>query len=156
MGNVQFFYRDENAPKPNKPNSIGAVVLLIHDGKILMEHRTDSDRWAFIGGGLNTDETLAGGALRELSEETGILLSERDITLYKIYDDPTRIACYPNGNIIRIITAVFIATLNEYPRLVCSNESKELRFFDKESLRTVNVAETHLPILYDCLNFCIM
>ena len=63
---TRFYYQDNNAPKPNRPNHIGTSVILEYDGKILMEHRTDSETWAVIGGGLHIDETLAQGAVREV------------------------------------------------------------------------------------------
>ena len=43
-----------------------------------MESRTDSNRWAFIGGGLFLTETLIECAIRETKEETGIELQEQD------------------------------------------------------------------------------
>lgn len=148
---AQFYYKDTDAPKPNQPNSIGTSVLIVHEGKLLLEHRQDSDNWAIIGGKLEVDEDLASGAIREVLEETGILLSKEDLKLYKIYDDPSRIASYPDGNIVRIITVVYHARLKSLPELVCSEESRELRFFNAEELREVQLARTHVPILEDYL-----
>lgn len=62
---AQFFYRDINAPKPNRPNHIGTSVIIESDNKILLEHRTDSDTWAVIGGGVKIDESLMECAIRE-------------------------------------------------------------------------------------------
>ena len=50
MAQAQFYYRAEKAPQP-KGNRIGICVLLEYDGKLLPEHRSDSDTWAVIGGG---------------------------------------------------------------------------------------------------------
>ena len=47
-----FYYKNSNAPNPNKPNHIGATILINYDGKVLLESRKDSERCAFIGGGL--------------------------------------------------------------------------------------------------------
>lgn len=49
MGQATFYYKNSNAPKPNH---IGATILINYDGKVLLESRKDSERWAFIGGGL--------------------------------------------------------------------------------------------------------
>ena len=38
------------------------------------------------------------------------------------------------------------------PSLVCSEESKELKFFTKEELKRVKIVETHIPILKDYLS----
>lgn len=151
MKQSEFFYRDPNAPKPNRPNHIGCAILLEYDGRVLLDHRADSDYWAFIGGGLWVNETLAECVIREVREETGIRLSEEQIAFYKIYDDPSRIASYPDGNILRTIAVVYRARLENEPTLVCSVESRELRFFTREELRSIKVAPTHIPILQDYL-----
>lgn len=148
---AQFYYKNENAPKPNKPNHIGTSVIIESDNKILLEHRTDSDTWAVIGGGLKIDESLMECAIREVFEETGIRLSEQDIELYRIYDDPSRIASYPDGNVLRVITVVYKVRLNQCPKVICSEESRELRFFTKEELKELEIAKTHIPIIDDYL-----
>ena len=146
MTQAQFYYRNENAPQP-KGNRIGTCILVEYDGKLLLEHRADSDTWAVIGGGLNTKERLVEGAIREVFEETGLVLKEDRLEFVNIYDAPSRIASYPDGNVWRIITVVYRVRLEELPEMVCSEESRELRFLCKEELREVKVAATHLPIL---------
>ena len=148
MAQAQFYYRDEHAPQP-KGNRIGTCILIEYDGKLLLEHRKDSDTWAVIGGGLKLNERLVDGVIRETFEETGIRLWEEEVTLYGIYDDPSRIASYPDGNVWRIITVVYRTKLEELPEMICSEESRELRFLGREELQKVKVAETHLPILED-------
>ena len=148
---AQFFYKDINAPKPNRPNHIGTSVIIEVDNKILMEHRTDSDTWAIIGGGLKIDESLLECAIREVREETGIIFKEQDIEFYKIYDDPSRIASYPDGNVLRVITVVYRAHLTNYPQLVCSMESRKLHSCNKDELRNMVIAKTHIPIIEDYL-----
>lgn len=151
---TKFYYNDNAAPLPNKPNHIGTSVLILHDGRLLLERRQDSDTWAVIGGGLLINEKLVQGAIRETYEETGIVLTERDMKYCKIYDDPTRIASYPDGNVVRIITVVYLARLETFPELHCSEESKELRFFTKEEIKELNIARTHIPIINDYLCGC--
>ncbi len=146
MAQTRFYYRDKNAPRP-RGNRIGICILIEYDRKLLMEHRADSDTWAVIGGGLKAEERLVEGVVREVFEETGIRLLEEKVEFYNIYDDPSRIASYPDGNVWRIITAVYRVRLTELPELVCSEESRELRFFSKEELRKVRIAATHLPIV---------
>lgn len=151
MAQAQFFYKDTTAPRPNRPNHIGTCILIVCEKKLLLEHRTDSDMWALIGGGLKLDERLADGVIRETFEETGIRLQEKNIEIYNIYDDPSRIVSYPDGNVLRIITVVYKARLTKVPELVCSSESRELKFFSREELRRTNIAATHIPIIEDYL-----
>ena len=149
---AKFYYRNENAPKPNRPNHIGTSVIIEDNGEILLEHRVDSDTWSVIGGGLNVDETLVQGAIREVYEETGLKLKEDDLSLYQIYDDPSRIAHYLDGNILRVITVVYRVLMKEKPQLTCSTESKELKFFSKAEFEKLSIAETHIPIITDFMN----
>ena len=145
MRKATFYYKQLNAPVPNKPNHIGSTILIKYDGKVLLESRKDSDRWAFIGGGLFLNETLLECVKRETLEETGIILSDEDIKFCKLYDDPSIIIAYPDGNVIRSIMALYTTTLKKMPDLKCSEESTELKFFSREELKEIKIVETHTP-----------
>jgi 8-oxo-dGTP pyrophosphatase MutT (NUDIX family) len=153
MKNAKFYYKNVLAPKPNKPNHIGVSVIIQYDHRILLEHRVDSNRWAIIGGGLNIDEDLVSCAIREVFEETGLSLDKNELRFYKIYDDPSRIAHYPDGNILRVITVVYHIKLLKFPILKTSLESKELKFFSKEEIMHIKIAETHIPIIQEYYDF---
>ncbi|MBU1093608.1 MAG: NUDIX domain-containing protein [Firmicutes bacterium] len=149
MKNAIFYYKDNSAPEPNKPNHIGTSIIIKYNNKILLEHRCDSNRWAIIGGGLKIKESLIDCAIRETLEETGINIAEDEIHFFKIYDDPSRIASYPDGNVLRVITVVYETELDHLPDLVCSSESKKIEFFSKDEIREIEIAETHKPIIED-------
>lgn len=152
MKNTQFYYKNVLAPKPNKPNHIGVSVIIQYDNKILLEHRVDSNRWAIIGGALNIDEDLVSCAIREVYEETGLSLDKNQLRFYKIYDDPSRIAHYPDGNVLRVITVVYYIRLLNCPILITSLESKELKFFSKDEIMHIKIAETHITIIQEYCN----
>lgn len=152
LGKAKFYYKDKNAPRPNKPIHIGTCAIIRYNGKILFEKRTDSDRWALIGGGLNMDESLEQCIVREINEETGLVIHERSLSFLKVYSDPTRIAEYPDGNILRIITAVYLLELRIHHELVCSEESRELKYFSCDELKELKIAETHEHIIRDYLS----
>lgn len=150
--NAEFFWNDINAPKPNRPNHIGTTAIIEHNGKILFEKRKDNGSWALVGGGLKNDESFTDGIIREISEETGILIDKSNLIPFKIYDDPLRIAKYPDGNILRVITVVFIVNLLQSPNLICSEESLDLKFFSKNQITELDIAKTHIQIVDDFLN----
>lgn len=152
LGKAKFYYKDKNAPKPNKPIHMGTCAIIKYNGKILLEKRTDSDRWALIGGGLKMDESLEQCIVREINEETGLVVHEESLLFFKVYSDPTRIAQYPDGNILRIITAVYLLELNTPHKLICSEESRELRYFSCDELKELKIAETHKHIIRDYLS----
>ena len=62
--------RKEIGPRKIILNCAGA--LIIQDGKILFQRRTDNGRWGLIGGLLEMNETYEQAALREIREETGL------------------------------------------------------------------------------------
>ena len=107
----------------------------------------DSDRWALIGGGLNLIESLEEGIIREIKEETGLKINKNSLKFWKIYSDPSRIAEYPDGNVLRVITVVYMLELNNEYELICSEESEELKYFSINELSNINIAETHKHII---------
>lgn len=151
MGQAKFYYKNNKAPKPNKPNNVGISAIIEYNGEILLERRTDSNRWALIGGGLEIDESLEQGIIREIKEETSLNIEENQLCFWRIYSDPSRIVEYPDGNILRIITAVYLVKLENRHKLICSKESLELRYFSYNELKKLNIAETHKHIIDDYL-----
>lgn len=146
MCEAHFYLRDPNAPKA-KCNSIGVCVAVLFEDTVLLEHRADNDSWGFIGGAVEIEETLRQGAARELREETGIIVEPARLALLDFFDDPMRIAQYPDGNIIRLLTAAFSTRLHTLPALVCSAESRALAFTTKDDLLRLHIVPTHRDVL---------
>lgn len=65
------------------------VVIFSSSGKVLLLKRASDDdwmpnKWAFVGGKIEKNETEEEGAVREVQEETGIKLNKNDLEfLYK-------------------------------------------------------------------------
>lgn len=64
-----------------KPVTYGARVLVVHDNQVLLVQPRRSNYWNFPGGGIKKTEDPAQGALRELYEETGIVIDLVDYQL---------------------------------------------------------------------------
>ena len=101
--------------------------------------------WAFPGGFLEMDETVEQGAVRELQEETGLILSAENSPLRQL-------GCYsrvdrdPRG---RVITIAFYA-LVENPAAVCgADDASDARWFPVSALPPL--AFDHDKILADAL-----
>lgn len=149
MRKAKFYYGSNDAPKPNKPIHIGTCAIIEFNEKILLEKRADSNCWGLIGGGLKMNESLEQCIIREIREETGLLVQEKALCFLKIYSDRSRIAEYPDGNILRIVTAVYQIELNTEHDLIHSEESQELKYFSLDELEQLNIAETHKHIIVD-------
>ena len=74
---------------------LGLLVVVIHDGKVLMQERLKEPfygYWGFIGGKLEFDQYLLEGAAAELLEETGLTC---DLQLKGLFSSKT----YNNGEL---------------------------------------------------------
>jgi ADP-ribose pyrophosphatase YjhB (NUDIX family) len=131
------WYRDPDAPTPNRPMRIGAVALIERNGELLLERRADDDTWGLPGGALEA-------VSREVREETG--LSTRALDLYGVFSDPSRIVGYADGNVYRVLAIVFRVDV-EHGTPVASEESVELRFVPHAELLDLNLTPAHRPIV---------
>ena len=151
MAYAVYYLNDPNAPKPNMPIHLGANLLVCCDGHLLLERRTDCDQWGLVGGGRKKGESARQNAVREVLEETGICLSQQELQFVKTYDSPGRIASYRDGSVWSMVISVFRVELPDFPTLLCSRESGELRFFSRDELSSIPVVATHRDILADYL-----
>ena len=97
--------------------------------------------WAFPGGFLNMDETVAHCAERELEEETGIVLT--GMQLSGIYSDVER---DPRG---RVITAAYTA-MTTMPEAIAADDAAAAKWWPLNDLPTL--AFDHDKILVDAKN----
>ena len=142
---AEFFYRDPNAPRPNRPIGVGVLALIERDGELLMERRSDCGRWGFVGGAVEVEESLEDALRREVQEETGLVVTNQG--LFAVFPGPSRVVRYPDGNVVRLMTFVYRAEVEDFGTLRRSDESEELRFFRREELSGLDVIETSEPIL---------
>jgi 8-oxo-dGTP pyrophosphatase MutT (NUDIX family) len=138
------YYRDPNAPEPNRPRGIGVTALIERDVRVLVERRADdADVWAFIGGTLG-DESVLDALHREVREETGFEIEHA--TLFGVFSDPTRIVAYPDGNVLRITSIAFRVGPVGTGEPIISHESAEMRFVSHDELANLPFWPAHIPI----------
>lgn len=142
---AEFYYRNPEAPLPNRPISVGVLALIERAGALLLERRGDCGRWGLVGGRVEVEESLEDGLRREVWEETGLTVV--GCSLFGFFDDPTRIVRYPDGNVVRLLTFAYEVRVEGFGALRRSEESEELRFFGPEELDRLDVIETALPII---------
>lgn len=146
---VTFYRADPNAPKTTMPTKLGANALITYGGKLLLEKRRDSNTWGLVGGGVEKTETALKAMVREIREELGLNISSCNLKKLAVYGEPGRIAAYRDGSIWRMVIVVFGLELAELPKLQISAESRELRFFDREELKNIEIVVTHSDIVDD-------
>lgn len=148
---IVTFYRGDpkNAPKPTMPAHLGANAIITCGGRLLLERRRDSDTWGLIGGGVKKSETTVQGMVREIYEELGVRVQPDQLQKLQTYGDPGRIAAFQDGSVWRMVIAVYGLDFSREPQMRISAESRELRFFTKEELKTTEIAVTHQDIVED-------
>ncbi len=67
----------------------GSRAIIIHDGKILLTHESNSGWWLLPGGGIEQGESPADCVIREVEEETGLIvrLTEQFLTMHEYYEE---------------------------------------------------------------------
>lgn len=150
MDIVKFYRGDpKNAPKTTMPAHLGANAILTWKGKLLLERRRDADVWGLVGGGCKKTETGREAIAREVYEELGLRIPRERFEKRAVYDDPGRIAAYRDGSVWRMVIVVYALEFEEEPVLRLSGESRELRFFTAEEVRTLKIAVTHEDIIQE-------
>lgn len=109
-----------------------AIIIRNEEGKILLQERTDRNKWGLPGGCQDLGEDLRITAVREAYEETGIKLNPNEIELIDTLSGETRKNSYPNGDIVYNNTSLYLAdvSINDANDLKGDSETKRLRFFD--------------------------
>ena len=67
----------------------GSRAIIIHDGRILLTHELNSGWWLIPGGGIEEGETPEECVIREVEEETGLIVrpTEQFLTMHEYYEE---------------------------------------------------------------------
>jgi len=150
MGIVTFYRGDPAlAPKTTMPAHLGANAIITCGGKLLLEKRRDSDLWGLVGGGVKKSESSRQAMAREVYEELGLRIPKEKFVKLDVYGEPGRIAAFQDGSIWRMVIVVYGLELEQEPVMRISSESKQLRFFTREELKSIEIAVTHQDIVED-------
>lgn len=113
----------------------GALVLSADGSQVLLNLHRKAQRWFAFGGHLEPeDTTIAGAALREGTEESGLV----DLVIDPV---PVHLSlhtvdfCDPRGT-VRHLDVRFLAHLGASAEPVVSDESLDIRWFDVDALPT--------------------
>ena len=112
----------------------GAAAIIVNDkGQILLQSRTDNERWGLPGGCQELGERFEETVIREVKEETNLEITEDNLELIGIIAGGTRRKEYPNGDVVINNTALYCVK-NYTGEVKWDSESKEMKFFDLDNL----------------------
>jgi ADP-ribose pyrophosphatase YjhB (NUDIX family) len=60
------YYRDRDAPEANSLVPGASAIVADEEGRLLLQRRSDNERWALPGGTMDIGETIAQCAEREV------------------------------------------------------------------------------------------
>ncbi len=104
---LQPYYPILRAQVGHAPVILPGATAIVEDeqGRFLMAHRADFDVWHFPGGFADLGETSTANLIREVQEETGLLVEPTAIV--GLYSDPrTHHSRYPNGDAVHAVDLV--------------------------------------------------
>lgn len=108
-----------------------SVIVRNEHGEILLQQRSDNGRWGLPGGCQDLGENLRTTATRELYEETGIMINEKDLVLIDTLSGEERKRMYPNGDIVYNNSSLYLVDVDSNTiDLKWDSESIKLVFFD--------------------------
>lgn len=113
-----------------------AIIIKNENGQILLQERTDRNKWGLPGGCQDLGENLRATAVREAFEETGIKLDPNSIKLIDTLSGEARKNSYPNGDIVYNNTSLYLADISNVnvSDLKGDSETKRLQFFSLDEV----------------------
>jgi len=113
-----------------------AIIIRNENGQILLQERTDRNKWGLPGGCQDLGEDLRMTAVREAYEETGIKLDPNEIELIDTLSGKFRKNSYPNGDIVYNNTSLYLAdiSISDESTLKGDSETKRLKFFNPDEV----------------------
>lgn len=125
----------------------GVSVIIYHKEKILLIERKDNGLWGMPAGSIEINEAPVEAAIREVMEETGLIIEKEELKLVNVYGGPDFFYTYPNGDQCSNVVTSYAAVRFSGDLLTETDETINAKFFCYESLPK-NIAK-HERIMID-------
>ena len=140
------YSHDPGAPTANSLRPAAAAAITDGHGRLLVLRRRDSGTWTMPGGTLDMGESLAECVVREVREESGLVVQLTGIV--GTYSDPQVRVAYSDGEVRQEFTVVY-ATRTVGGELRLDEESTEYRWVDLDQVGDLPLADSQRRRLAD-------
>ncbi len=128
-----------------------SVTIINYDGtgQILLVKHADTELWVAPGGAVEPGETPADAAVREMWEETGLVVEL--VRILGVYGGPEFVVRYSNGDSTSYVTTVFEGRTTGGTLRPEDGETTDLAYFSEDGLATLKVqpwVNVVLPIMF--------
>ena len=113
---------------------VAGAFVFDKKNRLLLQQRSDNEKWGLPGGFMELEETVQDTARREVFEETGLRLGKLD--LFGIYSGPEYDKTFSNGDQVSMVQLLFTCYEFEGELNNNNNNNESLRnvFFDLDKL----------------------
>ena len=126
-----------------------AVIFDNAKEKILLTQRSDNKQWCIPGGRIEPGESAEEACIREVLEETGLLVSVKRII--GIYSNPDRIVEYMDGNKYQVVVINFEAEVTG-GKLATSNETIAYGYYSRSEMNALDMLQPHIERIDDAIS----
>jgi 8-oxo-dGTP diphosphatase len=120
-------------------------VVRDDEGRLLLVRQRDGGTWSTPGGAIEPDEIPADAVVREVWEETGLLVTP--VRVVGVYAGPDFVVRYPNGDETQYVSTIFSCVVRSGVLQADGQETTAARYWTVEEARKVPLAEWLTPVL---------
>jgi len=128
---------------------VPSATAVIRDerGRVLLARHAESGGWSTIGGAVEPNEPPADAVVREVWEETGLLVEP--LRVLGVYGGPEFEVVYGNGDRVSYLTTVFACKVARGEPRADGVETIELGWFDEPELSALGLPPWARLVLHD-------
>jgi ADP-ribose pyrophosphatase YjhB (NUDIX family) len=127
-------FNDPNAPKATSIVPSTTAVVQDSAGRIVLVRRKDNDLWALPGGGMEPGESIEDTAVREVLEETGLVVEV--IGLVGVYTNPHHVMEYSDGEVRQQFSLCYSTALKG-GKIRIDEESTDIAWVPVEQIQSL-------------------
>jgi ADP-ribose pyrophosphatase YjhB (NUDIX family) len=116
-----------------------AAFVVRDDGLVLVIRHADNGKWTFPGGCVEPDEAPENAVVREVAEETGLLVEP--IALLSVGGGPEYRVVYPNGDEVSYVSSLYECHITGGTLAPDGIEALEAAFVPVEELRQLDLSQ---------------